>query len=150
MRVSPPSDLEAFVVMPDKEKGSTKYARSVLPDIIPRTDANHNLRTLASLISGIVQRDSGLIVNSLDDRIVEPARAKAGILHNLLEVKRIASRYGYGAVASGAGPSLVCFGKKSNSEKQRFEAAVRDCFGSSGIGASCWWTAPSSSGVSLL
>ena len=66
------------------------------------------------------------------------------------EVKAIASRHGYGAVASGAGPALICFGKKHNPGRQKFESEVRDCFGACGIGASFWWTAPSSKGVCLL
>ena len=67
-----------------------------------------------------MESDAGLIVESLDDRIVEPARENAGILFNLSGCRKIGVEHGYGVVASGAGPALIACGDAGNENKNRF------------------------------
>ena len=145
--ISVPEELECLVISPAKEKLSTRFAREVLPREVPREDALYNSFCLAKLICGFMEQDIGLVIEALDDRIVEPARAKAGILVNLLELRKIAKKHGYGAVASGAGPSLIAFGSKANRSKSRFDRGVRSLFAK--VGAEFLWTRPSNGGVSF-
>lgn len=145
--ISVPEELECLIISPAKEKTSTRFAREVLPHEVPREDALYNSFCLAKLICGFMEQDIGLIIEALDDRIVEPARAKAGILVNLLELRELAKKHGYGVAASGAGPSLIAFGSKANRNKSKFEHDARSLF--SKAGAEFLWTRPSNGGVSF-
>ncbi len=146
-RINPPKDLECLLVMPAKEKESTKFARSVLPETVPRKDALYNCFCLSKLIIGFVDGNVDLITRSLDDRIVEPARAKAGILPNLLELREIGKKCGYGVAASGAGPTMIALGSKKNADKKEFERKVGELFAGTGMAAELLWTKPSSEGA---
>ncbi len=149
-RFSPPKNLELLAVRPFKEKGSTKIARSVLPETIPRADANRNLSHLAQLVCGFAQGDCQKIISGLDDCIAEPARAKAGILFGLPEFKAIAKNFGFGACASGAGPSLIAFCEKENPNKRVFEREAKEIFARQGLQCEAWWTKISETGVQLV
>lgn len=147
--ISVPEELECLLIVPDRQKLSTRHAREVLPEAIPRQDGLYNNFCLAKLICGFLESDVSLIIESLDDRIVEPARARAGILVGLMELRGMARQHGYGAVASGAGPTLICFGDRENPNKRRFEQAVRDIFSRANEKVELLWTKPSNGGVSF-
>lgn len=147
--ISVPENLECLIIIPDKEKPSTRFARDILPENVKRKDALYNNFCLAKLISGFIERDVKLIVASLDDRIVEPPRAKAGILLNLIELKKIGNKFGYGVVASGAGPTLIAFGDEKNTNKIKFEKAVQELFLKTKVKIHLLWTRPSNGGVSF-
>lgn len=147
-RIEPPEDLECLLILPAREKESTKYARSILPESVPRKDALYNSFCLARLICGFVDGDVGLIMKSLDDKIVEPARAKAGILPNLLELREVGRETGYGVAASGAGPAMIALGRKNNPHKGEFEGKARELFAK--IGLELVWTRPGSEGVKAV
>lgn len=91
----------------------------------------------------------GLIIDSLDDRIVEPPRAKAGILVNLVELKAIGKTFGYGVAASGAGPAIIAFGDERNRKKDAFEGAIKKLFAKTQVDVKLLWTRPTNSGVSV-
>lgn len=147
--ISVPENLECLIIIPDKEKPSTRFARDILPENVKRQDALYNNFCLAKLISGFIERDVKLIVASLDDRIVEPPRTKAGILLNLIELKKIGSKFEYGVVASGAGPTLIAFGDEKNTNKTKFEKAVQKLFLKTKVKIHLLWTRPSNGGVSF-
>ncbi|MDO8639630.1 MAG: homoserine kinase [bacterium] len=147
--ISVPENLECLIIIPDKEKPSTRYAREVLPENVKRQDALYNNFCLAKLICGFMGHDTKLIVDSLDDKIVEPSRTKAGLLLNLEELKKIGRKYGYGVAASGAGPTLIAFGDEKNVNKKIFERKVRDLFEKEKIKSEFLWTRPSNGGVSF-
>lgn len=140
-------DLACMLVLSDKTKPSTAYARSILPDNVPRKDALQNAFTLANLLVGFFDGDATQVTNSLDDRIVEPARSNAGILPYLIELKEVAKTHGFGAAASGAGPTLICIGKRINLE---LEADVKALYDSKGITTQLIWTQPAKDGVQVL
>jgi homoserine kinase len=148
-RISPPEMLECLLIIPDKEKPSTRYAREVLPEVVQRKHALYNSFCLAKLVCGFIEGDVELIIDSLDDRIVEPARMKAGILVDLPELREIGRKYNYGVVASGAGPTLIAFGNMKNENKNDFEKAIADLFLKKNIKIELIWTQPSEGGVSF-
>ena len=148
-RISPPERLECLLIIPEKEKPSTRYAREVLPNAIERKSAVYNSFCLAKLVCGFIEGDVELIIDSLDDRIVEPARMKAGILMDLTEMREVGRKYGYGVAASGAGPTLIAFGDIKNQAKEDFEKAIEDLFASKQIKTELVWTRPSEAGVSF-
>jgi homoserine kinase len=148
-RISIPDGLECLVIIPDIEKPSTRFAREILPKKVSRQDALYNNFCLAKLISGFMDHDLKLVIESLDDRIVEPARAKVGILLNLMKLKKIGKKYGYGVAASGAGPTLIAFGDEKNEDKNKFEEEVKKLFTNTKVGINLLWTRPSNGGVSF-
>jgi len=137
-------DLACLLIVSEKTKPSTAFARSVLPENVPRKDALFNQFTLAKLLVGLYGRDAALVSQSLDDRIVEPARSKADILPHLIELKQVAKEYGFGAAASGAGPTLICMGEKRD---LRLQSAVKALYDSKGLKTELTWTMPSAQGV---
>ena len=88
-------------------------------------------------------------MDALDDRIVEPARMKAGILIDLTELREIGLRYNYGVVASGAGPAIIALGDVKNRNKSDFEKGIEDVFLKKKIKFELIWTRPSEGGVSF-
>lgn len=148
-RISVPENLECLIIIPDKEKPSTRYAREILSENVKREDALYNNFCLAKLISGFMEHDVRLIIDSLDDKIVEPSRIKVGILLNLTELKKIGKKIGFGVVASGAGPTLIAFGDEKNKDKIKFEAAVKKLFAKTNVKIHLIWTRPSNGGVSF-
>ncbi|MDP2717649.1 MAG: homoserine kinase [Candidatus Micrarchaeota archaeon] len=137
-------DLALLLVRSDKTKPSTAFARGVLPQTVPRADALANTFTLAKLLVGFFESNSTLVANALDDRIVEPARSNAGILPHLMELKELAATHGFGAAASGAGPTLICVGTKKSAD---LEQTVRALYDAKGIKTDLLWTQPSQAGV---
>ncbi len=149
-RILVPVNLECLIMSPDKEKPSTKFARDILPQNVSRMDALYNNFCLARLICGFMEQDIELIIQALDDKIVEPARTKAGILLNLVELKKIGRKYHYGIAASGAGPALIAFGNQKNPKKNVFDEAIKNLFLKTGIRTDFLWTRPINHGVSYV
>jgi homoserine kinase len=148
-RLPVPDGLVSLLILPAVQKPSTKFAREILPELVNRKDANYNNFCLAKLICGFMDSNIGLIIDSLDDRIVEPPRAKAGILVNLMELKAIGKTYGYGIAASGAGPAIIALGDERNKKKDAFEAAIKKLFVKTRVNVKLLWTRPTNSGVSI-
>ncbi len=142
-RLNPP-EMACLLVISDREKSSTAFARSILPEAVSLKHALFNSVTLAKLLVGFYEGDLATIVSSLDDQIVESARSKAGILPFLTELKELAKTHGFGAAASGAGPTLIAIGERKD---EAFESAVREFYDSKGIGTELVWTEPSADGV---
>ena len=93
------------IQVPPKKTG---HARSVIPRQVSLTDYIANSSSLAKLILGIVTNNPRLAGEGMNDRIIEPAREKAGLIPLYSEVKSNALKAGaYGAVVSGAGPSIL-------------------------------------------
>ncbi len=149
VRLNPP-DLSLLLVRNSKTKGSTREARAVLPDMIPRADHHHNAGKLTGLVVASYTRNPDLFIRSLDDRVVEPARSGAGILPYLLELREVAAKHGFGAVASGAGPTLLVVGRASQAGHSELEAAVKALYDKHEIQTDLLWTQPSVQGVHLI
>lgn len=99
--------LDNFIIviaLPEIEV-QTKYARAVLPSKIFLKDAIHNWGNLATLITAIYSDDLELFGRSVDDAIIEPARAH--LIPGFYDIKKAAISAGaYGCSISGAGPAV--------------------------------------------
>ncbi len=127
-KINAPKTLDAIIIAPEEGKISTKAARSVLPDMVSRISSQDNLQCLSSLICSMLDGNVEMLIKSMDDKIIEPARAKAGILKHFDEIKRIASSLGYGVAASGAGPAVLILGDRSNNSKNDLIAQIDQVF----------------------
>jgi homoserine kinase len=105
VRLPVPDGLFVAVVHPHCQV-STAVARDrlaqhlfALPDIVANTG------NLGALVAALHQGDLGLLGRSIEDRLIEPARA--GMIPGFAAVKRAALDAGaLGCAASGSGPSM--------------------------------------------
>jgi homoserine kinase len=135
LKILPPSDLRLVVAVPKMKvpPKKTEVSRSVVPKQIALADSVINLSNAAAIVAGFVQKDSELIGRSIQDIIVEPARAH--LIPGFSIVKKNALRAGaLGVTISGAGPSVISFAtKKANlskiahAMKKGFASAKTDC-----------------------
>jgi homoserine kinase len=83
----------------------TKKARAILPQSIPLRLAVRQWGNVAGLVLGLARGDRDLIRRSVEDVIMEPARAR--LIPGFDEVKRAALKAGaLGCSISGSGPSV--------------------------------------------
>ena len=114
IKIEPPKDLVLCVAIPKLSVPAkkTKVSRSVIPSKIKISDSVLNLANAAAIVTGFLKKDSELIGKSIVDVIVEPARQH--LIPGYTKVKKNALNAGaLGVTISGAGPSIVAFGKKS-------------------------------------
>jgi homoserine kinase len=105
----PAPALWVAVVHPQFEV-KTKEARAVLPTQVPLSLAVRQWANVGGLVAGFLTQDHGLISRSLDDYIVEPARA--ALLPGLADAKQRALAAGaLGGGISGSGPSIFMLNK---------------------------------------
>ncbi|TSA24287.1 homoserine kinase [bacterium] len=83
----------------------TKKARAILPRSIPLRSAVRQWGNVAGLVLGLARGDRDLIRRSVEDVIMEPARAR--LIPGFDDVKRAALKAGaLGCSISGSGPSV--------------------------------------------
>ena len=105
VRVDPPPELEAVVVVPH-EPVRTEAARAALPPEVPMADAVYNTAHGALLMLGLSRGDWTLLGRGLRDRIHQPRRAHLD--PRSMELVEQASEMGaLGASISGAGPTVL-------------------------------------------
>ena len=117
IRFEPPDDLLLCIAIPKIKTPSMKtmVARNVLPDKVALKDMVSNLANASMIVAGFALKDTKLIAESINDIIIEPARAS--IIKGYHEVKSNALKAGALAVTiSGAGPSMIAF-VNGNAEK---------------------------------
>ena len=109
----------------------TKDARRVLPAAVPLGLAVRQWANVAGLVAGFLTADYALIGRSLDDYIVEPARAP--LIPGLAEARRRALAAGaLGGGISGSGPSLFML-NRDGEIAHRVAAALGSVFAELGI-----------------
>ena len=105
----PAPALWVAVVHPQFEV-KTREARAVLPAAVPLPLAVRQWANVGGLVAGFLTHDCELIARSLDDYIVEPARAS--LIPGLGDAKRRALEAGaLGGGISGSGPSIFMLNK---------------------------------------
>lgn len=105
---APPEELMVYAVVP-KFALSTEVARQALPDTVPLRDAVFNLGRLALLIAALREAKWDLLRIALRDRLHQPYRS--GLIPGMEDAFKAAEDAGaYGAVLSGAGPTLIALG----------------------------------------
>ncbi|RLF99156.1 MAG: homoserine kinase [Thaumarchaeota archaeon] len=110
--VNPPEDLGVVIVLPVVEKSSTRKAREILPKMIEFEKHIYNVEMAATFVAGMILGNIEMIKDGMNDLIVEPVRAKAGIIPEYEEVKELGRRLNAGIAVSGAGPAIIGVVKK--------------------------------------
>ena len=122
--------LWVAVVHPQIEV-KTKDARKVLPPTVPLGLAVRQWANVAGLVAGFLTTDYELIGRSLDDYIVEPARA--ALIPGLAEARTRALAAGaVGGGISGSGPSIFML-NRTEATAQAVGAAMGSVFAELGI-----------------
>ena len=115
IRLELPSAMRFVVVLPGMEI-ETRFARSVLPEMIPLKDAASNWANTAALVAAVAQGKLGDFGRAVVDRVVEPVRSR--LIPGFAEVKRAALEAGaHGCSISGAGPALFAIVAPDAAEK---------------------------------
>jgi len=129
-----PRRLEIAIAIPEVPfaKNKTKAARAVLPNEVPLDKIARNVSGVASIVTGILSEDIGLIGKGMVDAIVEPARAR--LIPGYAEVRRAALKAGAEGVAiSGAGPSMIAIVDSAKVSPAPVAEAMREAFESAGV-----------------
>ncbi|MBN2639346.1 MAG: homoserine kinase [Bacteroidales bacterium] len=125
-----PENLYVTLIHPDVEV-QTKKARLLLKQTVPLSDAVIQWGNIAGLISGFYSNDYSLIGRSLEDVIIEPARALLIPLFEALKAAAL-SAGALGSGISGSGPSVFALSEgKETAEK--VAKAFREIYEPSGI-----------------
>jgi homoserine kinase len=101
-----PSDVRMVVATPHLEV-ETGYARSVLPESIPRRDAVFNLQRALLLVRALESGEYGDLREALRDRWHQAFRAP--LVPGLAEALMLQHPALLGTCLSGSGPSIVAF-----------------------------------------
>ena len=143
-RFDAPIGLAIGILRTNVKKESTKFARSVLPPTVTLEQHKYNAAKLALLFSSLARSDARMFAESLDDCIVEPAREKAGILPRLAALKQVCKAHGFGATASGSGPTLMVAGDNGYARIKELEAEIYSLY--EGLEPVLSWTKVSAKG----
>lgn len=139
VRLEPPADLDALVVIPAFEL-ATKKARGVLPASVSLRDAVFNVSHSSLLTAALAAGRLDAVREALRDRLHQPYRA--ALVPGMETILREAPRHGaLGAVLSGAGPTLLVLAEAGcdRGEIERFVAGV---MADEGIRAATRWLKP--------
>ena len=98
-------DWEFLALVPDFEI-NTNYARSVLPDELPRANAVYNISHGAMVLKALELGDEKLLRNAMQDKLHQPYRKKLIADYDALE--SLVRTAGAAFCISGAGPTLLC------------------------------------------
>ncbi len=133
-KIEPPADLELMLLISSVEKASTAYARSVLPEVVPFRQYVRATSNIAKLIQALDEKNTEKIIRAVQlDEIIEPSRAKAGIIPLLEELRKVAQPFEIGVCSSGAGPTILALCRKGNEKKQEFKENANKLFTEKGL-----------------
>lgn len=108
-------DMHVIIAHPDYTI-TTKFARSVIPKKISLKKVVSNLGNLSTIIAAVFKNDVKLLGKGINDKIIEPARAR--LIPGFYEAKKAALSSGaYGCSISGAGPSVFAITDKKRKNK---------------------------------
>lgn len=135
-----PENLGIIIVIPNAEKGSTKVAREILPKLVPLKSSIFNVGNASLVAAGFASKNIELIKKGMNDCIVEPARAKAGILREFFRLKKLGRKLDVGVAASGAGPAIAGFVEKER--RKEVAKAMVNVFKEKGYKCKVYLTEP--------
>ena len=124
LRLEPPPELEAVLVVPDEEV-ATADARAAMPAEVPLADAVDNVGHAALLVLGLAQGDLSLIARGLADSLHQPRRRH--LYPRSMELVEGAAEMGaLGATISGAGPTVLfwCHWEQTGAVVERLRGAA--------------------------
>lgn len=126
----------------------TKDARNALSQTVALKDAVRQSAHLAAFIASLYCADLPLFQRSLQDILIEPARA--GLIPGFYAVKQAALSAGaLGAGLSGSGPSLFAFAANA-ANAARIAEAMCHAFSQQGLPADHWVTQVSAQGAYVI
>jgi homoserine kinase len=121
-----PRDIAWVVLVPEME-GSTREARAVLPESLPRADAVFNVQRVSLLLAAFGAGRADLLDLAMQDRLHQPYRER---LFPWMRAVAAASRRAgaLGCVLSGAGPSMLAAARAGSGEAiaRAMERALRE------------------------
>jgi len=138
IRVTPPRNLGIVACLPDVLV-PTKEARSVLPRSVDLGKMVHQVGHASSLAVGMALGDMALIGRSIQDAVIEPARAS--LVPHLKEAEEAAMKGG--ALASFLGGSGPCVAALFDSEKgdgMGIAESMRVVYQRNGLDSQSWVT----------
>ncbi|HXJ79584.1 MAG TPA: homoserine kinase [Candidatus Methylomirabilis sp.] len=100
-----PSAIRWVVLVPEIES-STRDARAVLPDTVPRADAVFNVQRVSLLLAALGTGRADLLPVAMDDRLHQPYRRRLFPWMNAVESAARAAG-ALGCVLSGAGSAIL-------------------------------------------
>lgn len=148
VRIEPHERLEALVVIPEFEL-STKHARSVLPEQVPRSDAVFNLSRSSVLVAALMSGRFEFIREAMKDKLHQPYRAQ--LVPGLPEILANAPNHGaLGVALSGAGPTMLALVDAASKQKAELESFFVETLQRHQIPAAVLWLKPAANGVETL
>lgn len=143
LSLTPPKTLGLCIATPKlpTPPRKTGVARAILPQQVPLSKLVSNTGNLAALITGFMSGDLSRLGSALQDSIVEPVRAT--LIPGYQYVRKNALRFGAKGVAiSGAGPSMIAFIDKAQTDPVTICEAMREGFRHAGVEATAFSTNP--------
>ena len=126
--------LRVSIVLPNYEM-QTSEARAVLPSMVPRADAVHNIGRTALLVQALQHGNHEKLRIYMQDKMHQPYRLP--LVPGLKDGWRAALEVGaYGVALSGAGPALAIFAPEGSHDE--ILRNVRDAFFSSQLSSRSW------------
>jgi homoserine kinase len=120
-----PREIEWVVLLPETES-STREARAVLPESVPRADAIFNVQRVSLLLAALGAGRIDLLELAMQDRLHQPYRLR---LFPWMDAVAAAGRGAgaLGCVLSGAGPSMLAVVRPGGGEAvaRAMEEALR-------------------------
>ncbi|RLG05218.1 MAG: homoserine kinase [Thaumarchaeota archaeon] len=138
--IEPPEELGVVVALPEFEKGSTRRAREVIPREVPLSSLVHNVGRASTLAAGMALKNINMIKDGMKDAVIEPARAKAGMIPEYEEVRRLGERLDAGIAVSGAGPAVI--GLIEKGRRAELAEALKELYASRGYRCEVYVTEP--------
>jgi homoserine kinase len=145
-----PPNMEVCVAFPHiaTPVSKTEKARLVVSKLVPMEKVVQNVGWAAAMASGFATGDVDLIGQSMQDAIVEPARAF--LIPGYQQVRENALKAGACGVAiSGAGPAMIAIANKKKTDASKIANAMKEGFESASLKATAFATRPGR-GVCLL
>jgi homoserine kinase len=124
-----PRDITWVVLVPETES-STREARAVLPESLPRADAVFNVQRVSLLLAALGAGRADLLDVAMQDRLHQPYRQR---LFPWMEAVAAAGRRAgaLGCALSGAGPAMLAAARGGGGDVGR---AMERALHSAGIG----------------
>jgi len=109
----------------------TKESREVLPKTVSMENFVANMGAASAIVAAFCRRDTRLLGRSIDDRVVEPARAK--LIPGFEDIKKAALEAGaLGCSISGGGPSVFAV-STSDGPVEDIEKEMKQAFNNAGL-----------------
>lgn len=124
IRLDPPKNLRIMAITPEFTLPTAK-ARQALPDHYSRRDVVYNISHSALLVASLMSEDLAKLKIALKDRVHQQYRAS--LVPGMADmIASIQDHGAYGAVLSGAGPTLLALSDAKG--LQQVEAYMADYF----------------------